>query len=256
MLSRKGWWGDKLAHFEAESAWNTGDWETVAQLGSHVPPLGRVLLGLQRGEQLAPLLIDARREIGKSLTSRHYGRVHQTVLTLHQLHEVEIIHQCAKAIASEADPINRVTINKARASDLIKRLDERFNTTSPSFRIREAVLTIRRTAFGLVHAPQLKGEVGHAWIQSSRIARKAGYDQTAYTAALQARECDAPFAFVQQVKLLKAHDVYKALGTLVNSISLHQDSRPEGGEEEVDFGRDRQLAKVRTFRVSRQSHNS
>jgi hypothetical protein len=47
-----------------------------------------------------------------------------------------------------------------------------------------------------------KSEVGQAWLLSSKNARKAGHLQTAYSAVLQARQIQAPFAFVQGAKLL------------------------------------------------------
>lgn len=213
--------------------------------------MGPVLLGLQQNRPLPPLLETARQQIGQNIISREYGRVYDVVLKLHQLREIELIHNMAIEFSQDQthSNINRAAISRKRKADFIKVLDGRFDTTSPTFRVREAILTIRRTALHLVDAPELRGQVGQAWIQSSRIARKAGYEQTAYTAALQARECDAPFAFVQQVKLLKGHDgVFKALTSLENSVKLVLSLEASKNEKDEDptetFTRDRQLAKV------------
>lgn len=46
--------------------------------------------------------------------------------------------------------------------------------------------------------------IGTAWLATSKIARKAGHAQTAYSAVLQARRMDTPFTFLQSVKLVKA----------------------------------------------------
>jgi len=257
VLSRRPDWSTDLAEFQAEAAWITGDWEKVESLGELGRPMGPVLLGLQQNTALAPLLDAARQQIGQHIISREYGRIYDVVLKLHQLREIELIHNMALEFNQDqmTSNINRAAISRKRKADFIKVLDGRFDTTSPTFRVREAILTIRRTALNLVDVPELRGQVGQAWIQSSRIARKAGYEQTAYTAALQARECDAPFAFVQQVKLLRGHDgVFKALTSLENSVKLvlsldakekekEKEKRKEEDPTEI-FLRDRHLAKV------------
>lgn len=50
----------------------------------------------------------------------------------------------------------------------------------------------------------LKRDIGQSWLSSAKIARKAGQWQTAYSAVLQARECNAPLSFIQSAKLVKA----------------------------------------------------
>lgn len=64
-----------------------------------------------------------------------------------------------------------------------------------------------------------KNEIGELWLETSKIARKAGHSQTAYSAILQARDCDAEFAFYQSAKLLKAGgQTYKAIQELDNPL--------------------------------------
>ena len=65
-----------------------------------------------------------------------------------------------------------------------------------------------------------------AWLTTSKIARKAGHVQTAYSAILQAMSLHAPFAFVQQAKLLRANgQPLKALSELENMLpTLRTDS--------------------------------
>jgi len=272
VLSRRPDWSTDLAEFQAEAAWITGDWEKVESLGQLGRPMGPVLLGLQQQRPLPPLLEVARQQIGQNLISRQYGRVYDVILKLHQLREIELIHNMAYEFTQDTvvPNVNRAVISRKRKADFIKVLGGRFDTTSPTFRVREAILTIRRTALNLVDIPELRGQIGQAWIQSSRIARKAGYEQTAYTAALQARESEAPFAFVQQAKLLRGHDgVFKALTSLKNSVklvlSLEAKKEEEAKEEErkkankimgqedpaETFIRDRHLAKVNFHTIRR-----
>lgn len=195
------------------------------------------MLSLQRQEDMLPVFLEARRHIGASIVSKQYARVYDGVLKLHQLHDIELVYNSARAITSTIDSINTGVLKAKSAHDLIQLLDHRYQSTAPSFRIRESVLTVRRAALGLVNLDELNGEIGQAWIQSSRIARKAGYEQTAYTSALQASERDTPFAFVQHAKLLRGHDgAFKALSSLVNAINLRDNDDPK---------KQRRLAKVR-----------
>lgn len=65
-----------------------------------------------------------------------------------------------------------------------------------------------------------KEEIGQAWLLSSKIARKAGHSQTAYSAVLQARQYSTPFTFVQDAKLLySTGQNLRALQELQNSLN-------------------------------------
>jgi serine/threonine-protein kinase ATR len=245
VLSRRPAWSAELASFEAEAAWIIGDWTTVEQVGTRAPPIAQALLAMRDKKALDSSLITARRELGNNITSHQYFRSYDSILQLHLLREIEMISHANRSIQQTKDPVNHRVITQQISRDVIKSLDERFSTTSPSFRVREAILTIRRTAFGLVDAPQLKSQLGQAWIQSSKIARKAGYEQTAYSATLQAKEAEAPFAFLQQAKLLRAHGgAFKALTDLENAVNplLHG---PNLDLTDDGFLTDRNLAKVR-----------
>lgn len=83
-----------------------------------------------------------------------------------------------------------------------------YGASSPAF--RSTYLKFQAlTSHSLVYSGQSaiegvngKEEVGQAWLLSSKIARKAGHSQTAYSAVLQARQYSTPFTFVQDAKLL------------------------------------------------------
>lgn len=69
------------------------------------------------------------------------------------------------------------------------------------------------------HRHEFKEVIGRSWLLSARLARKAGYWQTAYSAVLQARQNDAPFLFIQSAKLSKATgEPLKALQEVDNSL--------------------------------------
>lgn len=166
------------------------------------------------------------------------------MLQLHLIREIEIIQQADKAIQTIPEGINRRALAQQIARTLAEALGNRLLTASPAFRVQEAILTIRRAAFGLAGSPLLRSELGHAWVTTSKFARKAGYEQTAYSAALQAKEAEAPFAFIQQVKLVRHQgEVYKALTDLHNTLTpMMSINVSEDGNH--NFSRDRSLAKV------------
>lgn len=160
-----------------------------------------------------------------------------------------MIYKTDGTIMSIGNLENREAIVKDHARRLVTNLDDRFNTAAPAFRVREAILSMRRTAFQLSRAPLLKPDIGLAWITSAKIARKAGYEQTAYSATLQAQQVDAPFTFLQQAKLSRVNGgAYKALTELENAVQpllrLHLKEDGRANKTEEDFQRDRNLAKV------------
>lgn len=259
MLSRHPDWSAELAPFQAEAAWTIGDWETVGSI-PNPPPIAKVFMAIQSGGNVPDALKVARRDIGSSITAGDYSRSYDSILQLHLLYEVEMIHS-ADLKVSRLDQIPNAQNSHVKSEHevdfLIAWLADRFEKTLPSFHAREEILSRRRAAFSLVRVPQLRPELGQSWIQSAKIARKAGYDQTAYSAALQAREAEAPFAFIQQAKLTRAHGgILKALRELEQPIAkLIRESeradvidltgtghhRPRTDE---DLRRDRSLAKV------------
>jgi hypothetical protein len=75
-------------------------------------------------------------------------------------------------------------------------------------------------------------EIGQAWLLSSKIARKAGHSQTAYSAVLQARQYATPFTFVQDAKLLySTGQNLRALQELQNSLKPILESKSLRGPD-------------------------
>jgi serine/threonine-protein kinase ATR len=245
VLTRRPEWAEQISPFEAEAAWITGDWSTVRRVGGSSSPLAPVLLALHSKGNIDDVVDTARREIGSKIISREYGRSHDAVLQLHLLHEIHTICRSDHGLASKGASLNQVAVKRKSVESLIDDLSARLNSASPAFHVQEAILTIRRTAFGLVSANELKEEVGRGWIASSKIARKAGYLQTAYSAALQAQEANAQFAFIQQAKLTRVNQgAFKALTSLENSIKPILKASGSADRSVVGYALDRQLAKV------------
>ncbi|WVQ82128.1 hypothetical protein IAT38_004256 [Cryptococcus sp. DSM 104549] len=227
VISHRPDWSSELAPFAAEAAWLNGDWDTVQKIGPDCPPIGQALLALHKGKELKPIFTKVRRDIGSSITGKQYAQAYEALVQLHLIQEVTMISTTKQEIESLPKDFNKMRTIGDKIEKLTNILDTRFLATSPAFRTREAILSVRRTAYSLINTPYLKSRVGDAWNLSSKIARKAGYEQTAYSAALQAAEVNAQFAFIQQAKLRRAQgSTFKALAELDNGLATAQEQSP------------------------------
>ena len=157
MLSRNPNWYEHLSGFQAESAWMVGDWQCVQELvqcSTHNPApeitLARVLLAIREGnpEGVSSALSMARGQLGSPIhaTGRNsYRRTYQSVLNLHLVRDVELIYEAAVARHSGGNS----ECNPNPVGVLSEVLSRRFEATLPSFRTREPVLSLQRTALGV-----------------------------------------------------------------------------------------------------------
>lgn len=127
-----------------------GNWDTVDALLSATKAdsssilMARVLLAMRSGhkEDIASTLMEARHKLGAPIAAagaRGYRRSYEAVLELHLLHELETVFN----ISYPTNTDRRLVVQ------LEKRLSTRLESTLPSFRVREPILSIRRTALGL-----------------------------------------------------------------------------------------------------------
>jgi serine/threonine-protein kinase ATR len=115
------------------------------------PPaiMARLLLAIREGDSdnIAHALSRARMAWGNPIVAsggREYRHTYEAVLNLHLVHEVELIHR----LSSEQMQIDGPRRNEAQ-DELTKILNVRLNSTLPSFRTREPILSLRRTAYGI-----------------------------------------------------------------------------------------------------------
>ncbi|KAI0322491.1 hypothetical protein OF83DRAFT_1093546 [Amylostereum chailletii] len=214
VLKRNPDWASALGSFQVEGAWVLGNWDEVqditntsdAQTSSMV--MARLLLTLRNGNSsaLRDALSGARTVLGAPIIAagaREYRRSYETVLSLHQVHEVEMIHDFVANL-----PLSGANSARQRQSiiaDLKKSLLARLDSTLPSLRAREPILSLRRTVFSLSSSryPPLMEEIGRTWLVSAKIARRTKHWQSAYSAILQAQQRNTPFAFLQGVRLTR-----------------------------------------------------
>lgn len=63
--------------------------------------------------------------------------------------------------------------------------------------------------------------IGKLWLDSAKIARKAGHTQTAYSALLQAQQSNAPFSFIESAKLIRSSgEPMRALQELEKAMQI------------------------------------
>ncbi|CAE6465638.1 unnamed protein product [Rhizoctonia solani] len=219
LLSNHPLWESQLADFAVEGAWTLGDLDAIKRLTSDSQrqspemTLGRLLLSAQKDarKEFNAILGNARSIFGGAITANgptSYRRSYEAVVHLHMAREIESIYDAGVFLGLAAG--NRCNdyphIARATLGNITSSLDNRFKSLLPTFRIQEPVLSMRRTAFNLFSGkvPQIRGEIGQAWLISSKIALKASHFQTAYSSILQAQRNEMAFSFIQGCKLTKA----------------------------------------------------
>ncbi|KAH8118429.1 hypothetical protein DFH11DRAFT_1686601 [Phellopilus nigrolimitatus] len=210
VLVRNPKWERALAGFRVEGAWMSGDWGIVqgmverCQEDTWELAIARLLLALRSSDEsgFANAISMTRLQLGTPITAageRGYRRAYDAVLKLHLVRDIETIRKSVLHL-HEGGAKGQIL------PELFSELSHRLDSTLPTFRTREPILSVHRTAFSLsrVATTLFKRAVGRAWLDSAKIARKAGHWQTAYSAVLQAQECQAPLTFFQSAKLVKA----------------------------------------------------
>ena len=161
VLSRNPNWYDALSGFQAESAWMVGDWQSVQELAQCATcdplpelTLARVLLAMRGGDHdaVTNALSVARAQLGAPIHAagrNSYRRAYDSVLNLHLVHDVELIYETIVVRCSKGGAKG----NSDAVTTLSETLSRRFEATLPSFRTREPVLSLQRTALGLRLVP-------------------------------------------------------------------------------------------------------
>ncbi|TFK43883.1 hypothetical protein BDQ12DRAFT_199518 [Crucibulum laeve] len=255
VLTRNPEWEMALAEFQVESAWMVGAWDDVNALvqrtNAQTPSMAiaRVLLAMRSEDDTAVSASTsaARALLGAPIAAagvRGYRRAYDDVLNLHLTYELEIIY---KAITSLPVQSQGSTQRRRRVlSELSQILSARLDSTLPTFRYREPILSTRRTAFSLLstNRPLLLNEIGRSWLASAKIARKAGQWQTAYSALLQAQQSKARYCFLESAKLVKvSDDPLRALQDLENSMKFLNLFTMD--DDELDLTIDEETTKMR-----------
>lgn len=260
-------WEQLLAGFRLEGAWINQDWDAVklytrTSEDSWESSIARLLLAMRARDDRAfsEAIAAARIQLGKSITAggeSGYRRSYDAILKLHLVHDIETIRTAMHTLENGAS-------KKRILPELFSSLSRRIDSTLPTFRTREPLLSAHRTVYSLwfviknlsdffcnltlsfvqsqAAEPAFKRAVGRSWLESAKLARKAGHRQTAYSAVLQAQESHEPLTFYQSAKLVKeTGEPLRALHELDNALRTPFERQQMLAQNVIDLSDDDQL---------------
>ncbi|XP_028293251.1 serine/threonine-protein kinase ATR [Gouania willdenowi] len=223
VLANKHQWKSELNTYRVEAAWKLGQWDILEeylssdhQSSSWGVRLGQLLLcakkqdshafyerlKLVRKEQVVPLSA-ASYECGT------YQRGYEYIVRLHMLSELEHMF-------TELQKHTEISVPSIK--QLPSHWSDRLEMTQNSFRAKEPILALRRALLSL--GPQSQKFVGECWLQSARVARKAGHHQTAFNALLNAENTHLAELVPEKAKWLWSKgDVHQALIVLQKGVA-------------------------------------
>ena len=135
-------------------AWDDVE-KLVAQTKAQSAPvaMARLLLAMRSGHTSAimDMLSAARSVLGLPITAsgaKGYRRSYDAVLDLHLIHELEIIRDAMAKFPSSSQGSGQ-RMRRHILSDMSRSLSSRLESSLPTLRTREPILSMRRTAFAL-----------------------------------------------------------------------------------------------------------
>lgn len=111
----------------------------------------RLLLAIRNADPdiITEALARTRMELGQPISAagaRSYRRSYSSTISLHIVREIELICETVRAMGEKAEDEG----SQRRFQSLLILLDDRLQSTLPSFRTLEPILSMRRTAFNLM----------------------------------------------------------------------------------------------------------
>ncbi|XP_054597718.2 serine/threonine-protein kinase ATR isoform X1 [Nothobranchius furzeri] len=225
VLANKQQWKSELNTYRVEAAWKLGKWDLLEdylssdqQSSTWGVRLGQLLLSakkqdaesfyeklkLVRKEQVVPLSA-ASYECGT------YQRGYEYIVRLHMLSELE--HTFTELQQRKKGSVPHL-------SKLPPHWSDRLEMTQNSFRAKEPILALRRALLSLQPQPVCEELVGECWLQSARVARKAGHHQTAFNALLNADNTNLAELVTEKAKWLwSKSDAHQALIVLQKGVA-------------------------------------
>ncbi|OCT80913.1 hypothetical protein XELAEV_18027725mg [Xenopus laevis] len=240
ILNSRSEWTAELNTYRVEAAWKLSQWDLVEEYLSADRKsttwsirLGQLLLSAKKGERdmfYETLKVVRAEQIvplsAASFERGSYQRGYEYIVRLHMLceleHSVKMFLQ-KPSVEPAVDSLN---------------LPARLEMTQNSYRAREPILAVRRALQTINKRPNHADMIGECWLQSARVARKAGHHQTAYNALLNAGESRLSELNVERAKWLWSKgDVHQALIVLQKGAELFLSSTSAPPEQQLIHGR-------------------
>ncbi|XP_043927908.1 serine/threonine-protein kinase ATR [Protopterus annectens] len=237
-------WTSDLNTYRVEAAWKLSQWDLVEEYlatdgksNTWTVRLGELLLlskkkdteafyehlKVVQAEQMVPLS-------AASFERGSYQRGYEYIIRLHMLCELE--HSVREFLQQLG--------NQSKESDRPLNWQARLEMTQNSFRAKEPILALRRALLSLYNNSEYHEMIGECWLQSARVARKAGHHQTAYNALLNAGESRLPELCVERAKWLWSKgEVHQALIVLQKGVEMcfPEDESPPNTKSQLIKGR-------------------
>ncbi|MGH0145669.1 UNVERIFIED_CONTAM: hypothetical protein FKN15_015304 [Acipenser sinensis] len=224
VLANRPQWKSELNTYRVEAAWKLSQWDLVEDYvasdqksSNWSVRLGQLLLAAKqkdaetfyeklkvvRAEQVVPLS-------AASFEWGSYQRGYEYIVRLHVLCELEHTFK---------DLQNQWWKNGTKEKEQTLNWQARLEMTQNSFHAKEPIIALRRGLLSLGKRPGYGKLVGECWLQSARVARKAGHHQTAYNALLNAGNSSLSELYVEKAKWLWSKgDVHQALIVLQKGV--------------------------------------
>ncbi|KAI4897685.1 hypothetical protein NFI96_015723 [Prochilodus magdalenae] len=232
VLANRPQWKSDLNTYRVEAAWKLSKWDLLEDYlaSDHKSNtwgvrLGQMLLAAKKqdSEAFCEKLKLARKEQVVPLSAASfecgtYQRGYEYIVRLHMLSELEHSFTELQKESSGAGASTRGGV-KGTKPELMLNWDARLLMTQNSFRAKEPILALRRALLSLSKGNVCEEQVGECWLQSARVARRAGHHQTAFNALLNAQNSHISELFVEKAKWLWSKgDVHQALIVLQKGV--------------------------------------
>ncbi|XP_012731184.2 serine/threonine-protein kinase ATR [Fundulus heteroclitus] len=225
VLANKQQWKSELNTYRVEAAWKLGKWDLLEDYLSSDQQsctwgvrLGQLLLSAKKqdAESFYEKLKVVRKEQVVPLSAASYEcgtyqRGYEYIVRLHMLSELEHAFTELRETSGGSAPA---------LAKLPPHWSDRLEMTQNSFRAKEPILAVRRALLSLRPRPACQELVGECWLQSARVARKAGHHQTAFNALLNAENTNLAELVTEKAKWLWSKgDVHQALIVLQKGVA-------------------------------------
>ncbi|XP_072852125.2 serine/threonine-protein kinase ATR [Pogona vitticeps] len=223
VLAKRPEWTPELNAYRVEAAWKLTQWDSLesylaadGKSNTWSVRLGELLLSAKkkeaatfydtlkvvRAEQIVPLS-------AASFERGSYQRGYEYIIRLHMLCELE--HSIAPMLLQSHSDGGKDSLN----------WHARIEMTQNSYRAKEPILALRRALLSLSKREDFSEQMGECWLQSARVARKAGHHQTAYNALLNAGESKLSELYVERAKWLWSKgEAHQGLIVLQKGVEL------------------------------------
>ncbi|XP_042314459.1 serine/threonine-protein kinase ATR [Sceloporus undulatus] len=204
VLAKRPEWTPELNTYRVEAAWKLTQWDSLENYlaaddksNTWSVRLGQLLLSAKKKEAATfyeTLKVVRAEQIGPlsaaSFERGSYQRGYEYIIRLHMLCELE--HSIGPLLQQPDSDSSKDSLN----------WHARMEMTQNSYRAKEPILALRRALLSLTKREDYSEKMGECWLQSARVARKAGHHQTAYNALLNAGESKLSELYVERAKWL------------------------------------------------------